>query len=136
MKIFLRKACDCLLFTAVSPVFGQWQTIKGFDGEGNPIYDPSSESNPGAATFKSFEAIFQNVLTVIFSLAALAAFVMLIIGGFRYLTAAGDPKASEQAKGTITWAIVGLIFLIGAWFILRFIEEFTGVKVTIFKVPS
>lgn len=91
----------------------------------------------GAATFKSFEAIFENVLTVIFSLAALAAFVMLIIGGFRYLTAAGDPKASEQARGTITWAIVGLLFLIGAWFILSLISEFTGVKnILEFKIPT
>ena len=100
-------------------------------------WDTYGGGDEGPATFKSFEAIFENVLAVIFSLAALAAFVMLIIGGFRYLTAAGDPKASEQARGTITWAIVGLLFLIGAWFVLRLISEFTGVESILkFGIPT
>jgi len=126
-----------LLTTLLSPALAQaWKTVKEFE-DGTPVYDVQGESNPGAATFESFEAIFNNVLTVVFSLAALAAFVMLIIGGFRYLTAAGDPKASEQARGTITWAIVGLLFLIGAWFVLGLISEFTGIESILkFEIPT
>jgi len=122
-----------LLITLVSPALAQIQDW----GTGHDSTASKGKGGPGAATFKDFEVIFQSVLTVIFSLAALAAFVMLIIGGFRYLTAAGDPKASEQARGTITWAIVGLLFLIGAWFILSLISEFTGVESILkFGIPT
>jgi hypothetical protein len=95
------------------------------------------QGGPGAATFKALEVIFGNILSVAFALAGFAAFIMLILGGFRYLTSAGDPKASAQARGTITWAIAGLLFLIGAWFILRLISEFTGIPGLLkFQVPS
>jgi len=93
-------------------------------------------ANPEPATFKDLERVFSNILTVAFALGGLAAFVMLIIGGFRFLTSGGDPKATAQAQGTLTWAIAGLLFFIGAWFILRFIKEFTGVDVTTFKIPG
>ena len=57
-------------------------------------------------------------------------------GGFRYLTSMGDPKGTETAKNTLTYAVLGLVLIIGAWFILQFIEEFTGVKVTEFEIPK
>ena len=67
-------------------------------------------------------------------LALLAVFIMLVVGGFRYLTAAGDPKANEAAKNTITYALLGLVLMFGAWFILRFIGVFTGLNLTEFTL--
>ncbi|OGD62300.1 hypothetical protein A2160_00725 [Candidatus Beckwithbacteria bacterium RBG_13_42_9] len=119
-----------LLYTTL--LAQEWQTFEGASGFKNP----AGEANPGAATFKSLEAIFANVLGLIFALGAIATFVMLIVGGFRYLTSGGDPKATAQAQGTMTWSIAGLLFFIGAWFFLRFIKEFTGVDVTTFKIPG
>jgi len=88
------------------------------------------------ATLKGFEAIFSHILSLATKLAGLTCFVMLIIGGFKYLTSTGDPKQTASAKGTITWAIVGLVIIIGSWFVLQLIEEITGVRVTIFEIPS
>lgn len=87
------------------------------------------------ATLKGFEKIFQNVIQLATTAAGLAVFVMLIVGGFKYFTAGGDPQKTAAARGTLTWAIVGLAILIGAWFILLFIREFTGIDVTIFEIP-
>ena len=113
---------------AIHPVLAQeWQTF-----DPNPL----PNSGPGAATFKSLEAVFANILSVAFALAGFAAFAMLIFGGFRYLTSSGDPKATAQARGTLTWAIAGLLFLIGAWFILRLIAEFTGLTGGVEGQPS
>ena len=66
--------------------------------------------------------------------AGIAVFLMLIAGGFKYLTAGGDPKKAESAQKTITYAIFGLALLIGGFFILLFIEKFTGVEVTKFSI--
>ncbi len=90
----------------------------------------------GVATLKCFEAIAKIVLNIIIRLAGIAAFIMFIVGGFQYLTAGGDPKKTQAAGATITYAIFGLVAVIAAWFILLFIEKFTGVNVTEFNIPS
>lgn len=102
-----------------SPVFAQW---------GSP-YEES-----GVATIKGFELIFQKILNVAVGFAVVVLFLFLVIGGFKFLTSGGDPKATESAKNTLTYAILGLALLIGIWFILLFIEKLTGIKVTEFKI--
>lgn len=87
------------------------------------------------ATLKGFENIFSTILSLATTAAGLVCFLMLIIGGFKYLTSGGDPKQAASARGTLTWAVAGLAIIIGAWFILQFIEYFTGVEVTIFEIP-
>jgi len=100
------------------------------------LYDPNPDTKggPGAATFGNLEVIFQNILGLLIPFAGVAIFVMILVGGFKYLTSAGYPKATASASQIITWAIIGLLFLIGAWLVLLFIGEITGVDVTIFKV--
>lgn len=88
----------------------------------------------GVHEIKDIVDIVENIFSIVIRLAGVAAFIMLIIGGFKYLTAGGDPKAAESARNTITYAILGLVLIIAAWFILKFIYEFTGVDVTQFQL--
>ena len=87
-------------------------------------------------TLKGFENIFATVISLATRAAGLVCFIMLVVGGFKYLTSGGDPKQAASARGTLTWGVVGLAIIIGAWFILKFIEYFTGVQVTIFEIPG
>lgn len=95
--------------------------------------DPTGET---PAKIQDFAVIIQRILNIAIRLAGIAAFIMLIVGGFQFLTAGGDPKKTQAASNTLTYAILGLVVVIGAWFILLFIEKFTGVKVTEFNLPS
>lgn len=88
------------------------------------------------ATIKGLECAFGNFISVILALAGIVLFLMLVVGGFRYLVSGGDPKAVEAAKGTITQAILGLVILVLAFLILVFIQKITGVNVTQFKVTQ
>ena len=90
----------------------------------------------GVASFKSLEFVFQRILNIAFTLAGVVLFVMLLVGGFGYLTSSGDPDKTKKAGATITSAIVGLVFLIGSWFILRLLSQFTGVDLTKFEIPG
>lgn len=92
----------------------------------------------GVATIKGFEGLFQNIVTSILSLAAFGLFIMLLIGGFRYLSSAGNPKQLESAKLTLTFAILGIVLVALTFLILRLIEDFTGAPVTnfIIEVPT
>ena len=85
---------------------------------------------------KCFEVVFANILTAAVGLAVLALLVMLIIGGIRYMTSGGDPKASTAAQQTITYAIGGIALMVIAYLIFFIIEKFTGVQITIFKIPE
>ena len=90
-------------------------------------FDPKGDE---PAKIKDLAVIIERVLNVFLQLAGLAAFIMIIVGGFQYLTAGNDPKKTQAAGQTITFAIIGLIAVIAAWFILLFIEKFTGVNIT------
>lgn len=92
------------------------------------------EEQKGAATLKGFEGLFQNAVSAILGLAGIVLFLMLIAGGFRYITSGGDPKSAAGARGTLTFAIIGLVVIAGAFLILRFIEDLTGATVTQFKI--
>jgi len=88
------------------------------------------------ATFKSLETVFSNILNIAIRLAGIILFVMLVAGGFNYLTSGGNPERAKKASGTITWAVAGFILLIASWFILRFLGQFTGVDLTQFELPG
>ena len=62
-------------------------------------------------------------------------FIMLLVGGFNFLFAGGDQKKLEQARGTLTGAIIGLVVIVSAYLILNTIGIFTGVTdVTKFRI--
>lgn len=75
---------------------------------------------------KDLTEIIKNIFNIIVRLAGIMVFIMIIIGGFQYLTSGGDPKKAQSARNTITYAIAGLVAILFAWFILRFLSEFTG----------
>ncbi|MBI3380215.1 hypothetical protein HY029_05670 [Candidatus Gottesmanbacteria bacterium] len=87
-------------------------------------------------TIKCFEAIFQRLLKIILPLAVIALFVMLVIGGFKYLTSAGDQKKTASAQQTMTYAIGGIALMAIAYLVFKIIYAFTGVNVLEFTIPN
>lgn len=69
------------------------------------------------------------------ALIGLASFVMLLTGGVKMLTSGGEAKQIEAAKGTITYAILGLVLAIGSYLILVYVGKFLGVNdILIFRL--
>jgi len=58
----------------------------------------------------------------IIGVAGLAAFVMLVTGGVKYLTSAGSPSAISDAKDQIKSALLGLLIILMSWLILQVIN--------------
>jgi len=96
--------------------------------------DPTGED---PAKLKDLEVIFERIVKIAGVGAGFALFVMILVGGFAFLTSGGDPKKAEQGRNTLTFAVLGLVLLIGAYLILRFVAEFTGVSSILkFKIPG
>ena len=92
------------------------------------------ENEGGVATLRGLEGVFANLISVALGLAGIVLFLMLIVGGFRYITSGGDPKAAEGARNTLTYAILGFVLVASAYLILRFIGTFTGADIGNFRV--
>ena len=86
------------------------------------------ENQNGVATIKGVETLFSNVISLAIPFSGIALFIMLLIGGFNYLSAGADAGKAQAAQKTITYAIMGLVFIAVSFLILRLIGEFTGVK--------
>lgn len=86
------------------------------------------------AQLSQLEDVFGNVVTSLLALGGIVLFLMLLSGGFKYLTSGGDPKATETAQKTLTYAIGGMVLLAGSYMILRIISDFTGADVTNFVI--
>ncbi len=51
-----------------------------------------------------------------------AAFVMLVWGGFEWLTSAGSPAKITEAKDKISSALIGLLLILASYLILQVIN--------------
>lgn len=64
---------------------------------------------------------FQNLLSLVFVVTGALAVMMVVIGGIKYASSQGDPGAISKAKGTIIYALVGLVLSIFAVTIVSFV---------------
>jgi len=88
------------------------------------------------ATLQGLECLIANAFTVIISIIGLAAFVMFIVASFKWMLAGSNSKNVEDARKTITYAVVGIVVSLSAFIILNLIASFTGItSVTEFKIP-
>ncbi|MFH0937086.1 MAG: hypothetical protein V1808_02245 [Candidatus Daviesbacteria bacterium] len=78
------------------------------------------------------EKMFQRIINLSFGAAFIALVIVLVVTGIKYLTSGGEPKALSSAHNSLTWALLGMLFLVIVWLILLLIEHLTGVQVTKF----
>ncbi|HUD19192.1 MAG TPA: pilin [Patescibacteria group bacterium] len=106
---------------------------------GSPVYAavlPNLQQGD-VATVQSLEGLFTNVVNVVIALAGVALLLMFVIAGFSFLFSQGDQKKLEQARGTLTNAVIGLVVIVAAFLIIRIISVFTGVpQILKFTIPA
>jgi hypothetical protein len=62
-----------------------------------------------------------KVLSVAIGIIAAVCLLFIVIGGFRYILSEGDPQGVAKAKGTIIYALIGLVVVILAQAIVIFV---------------
>ncbi len=70
-----------------------------------------------------------NIVAWALGVLAIVTVVMIIVGGFQWLTSAGSEERVELAKKTISSAVIGMILVLLAWAIVTFVVG-TTVNVT------
>jgi cytochrome bd-type quinol oxidase subunit 2 len=72
------------------------------------------------ATTKNNKLIRQ-VINIFSVIVGVTAVIMIIVGGFRYITSGGSDASVTSAKNTILYAIIGLIIVALSQLIVRFV---------------
>lgn len=85
-------------------------------------------------TLSGLENIFGNVVGVALGFGGITLFIMMVVGGFRFMTAGGDSGKVQGAQKTLTYSIAGIVFMALSFLLLRFIGAFTNVDLTQFRV--
>ncbi|MFH1745206.1 MAG: hypothetical protein ABH881_03510 [bacterium] len=115
-----------IIFVLIFPyfVFAQ-ETIDPFANENNPL----SRLKIVAEDSGPYGAVDENSLSEVAGLAASGFMVLLgviflilmLIGGYHWMTAQGDESKVESAQKTIRRAIIGLVLVAGSYAIYRFV---------------
>lgn len=74
----------------------------------------------GATAQASLEKIMATVLDILSWVAGIAAVIMVVIAGLKYITSGGDSSSISTAKTSLIYAIVGVIVVAIAQTIVRF----------------
>ena len=77
----------------------------------------------------SFGVILGSVIQFIFIIAVILALAFIIYGGIRWITSGGDKGGVETARNTIISAIIGLIVVVLAYFVINnLVLPFLGIE--------
>lgn len=98
-KTIASAALSALGWAVAAPAFAQVNTNIDISGYGT--------SNP--------EEIVIYLMNWVLGVLALIAVVLILVGGFKWMTAAGNEEKVESAKKLLVAAIIGLVIVMAAW---------------------
>ncbi len=82
-------------------------------------------SNAGCTTDPngsvSLNKVIKTVVNVLSLVVGLVAVIMVIVGGFKMITSGGDSNKLSSGRNTVLYAIVGLVVVATAQFIVQFV---------------
>jgi len=90
--------------------------IQSFAGCEGPIVPPCAPTCGFCDLFDLLENILAFVLTC---LVPIVGTIMLVWGGFTFLSAGTSPGKIEQAKNIITAVVIGIVIIFVAWVFLN-----------------
>jgi len=81
------------------------------------------DKNPGHNPLSGNQGIIIKVTRILAIVAGMAAVIIMIVGGIKYITAGGDSNAITAARNTILNALIGLIIIVLAQSIIVYIVK-------------
>ncbi|MEK7516207.1 MAG: hypothetical protein AAB562_01275, partial [Patescibacteria group bacterium] len=79
----------------------------------------AAELNTGTTT--TLPVIIGKIIAVGIGLVGVIFLVLMVYGGFLWMTARGDEQKVEKSKDLITAAVIGLVIVLAAYIITNFV---------------
>lgn len=97
-------------------------------GSTEPIPVPQTIPTLKTTSLQNLAGFFFELIVL---LGIIAALVFVIYSGIAWITSGGDKQKVEKAKGTLTYAIVGLIVIVLSFVTIRIVGTFLNSELLI-----
>ncbi len=91
---------------------------------------PQAPEDLNPINHATFGLLLENIMMRFLQIAGLIAILMIIINGFRYITARGDDEQVSSAKSGIQWSVLGLVIILLAYVLVVATAKLFGAEVT------
>ena len=81
------------------------------------------DKDPAAYTRDDVIVAINHLINYLLVFSGIVAIIFIIIGGYLYITSLGNEEHAKKAKDTIIWAIIGLVIILCAYVIVRFVSS-------------
>jgi hypothetical protein len=96
----------------------------------NGAVDPAFCTNQTGVSGADVGNLASKIVNVFSIIVGAISVIMIIYGGFRYITSGGDSGRVGNAKNTLIYAVIGLIIVVLAQLIVHFVISFSSNSVT------
>ncbi|MEK7201994.1 MAG: hypothetical protein AAB669_00455 [Patescibacteria group bacterium] len=90
------------------------------------MFKPFGKTPNSGSAKATFGEVISFAMSWVLAVVAVLAFVYLIMSGVNYITAGGDSEKATKARTGILNAIIGIVVVVLAFFILRFAATLGG----------
>lgn len=81
----------------------------------------SSKSGNGQNPISGNQGVLLRITDFVAYIAGIAAVIMVVVGGIRFITADGDSGNVKSARNTVLYAMVGIIVIVSAKALINFV---------------
>lgn len=87
-----------------------------------------SYAGPGAVAMSlgCLAQIIINIIDLALSFLGAVALLFLIFGAIKFVISRGDPKALEEAQKTMTYAVLGVVIVLGSFILINIVSTALG----------
>ena len=116
LSLIILTIFGLFMISAVSPALADSSLVNsqvGLKQVGDQAFGNSVPQDP--------RVIVAKVINVILTFMGVLFLVLIILGGFQYMTAAGNEEKTKKAVGLISNAVIGLVIIMVSWMITRYV---------------
>lgn len=97
-----------------------WDKQQGFTGS-NPVGDAFGETSSEP---KDIREVVADIIKVFLGLLGVIFIILIIVAGYKWMTAGGNEEKVKEAKSQISTAIIGLVIILMAYSIAHFVTKY------------
>lgn len=108
-------------FALVPKSYALFENAKNEACQGATLSDSTANQCDPTAQTKNVNSVLRTSINLLSIVVGVIAIIAIIIGGLKFIMSQGDSAGVSSAKNTIIYAIIGLIIVAMAQFIVRFV---------------
>lgn len=87
----------------------------------NSVAECNMENTGSSSSSGSLMSTLNVIINIALGALGLVTVIMIIVGGYMYVTSSGDAAKVTKAKNTIMYGVIGLVIALLSWAIVNFV---------------